>query len=110
VGDALEQIASLQAAVVTVKAYLDDVPCDGPNDLVITSIRDLGDLWWFEWNNGWPLVGRRHHEMPNCHPVAVFKSDGRLLEVVRSYAQWVDGGEEAALEDVREQWRANRWP
>jgi hypothetical protein len=98
----------LRDAVGSVKQFLAQVDFGhDTNDLVITGIADYGDLWLFTWNNGWPLLGRPEFAYPGCEPVAVFKADGRLLQLGRSYG-WVEGSFESALDAVRAAWADSR--
>ena len=101
------EIPALREAVVTVKAFLASVePDSGLNDLLITGVEDHGDLWLFAWNNAWPLLGQRAFEYLGCHPIVVFKADGRLIQIVRSYTQWIGDGVDGALEEARTAWRS----
>lgn len=103
-----EERKKLQEAVAKVKAFLDDAGVEvPPNDLIITGIEDEGDLWVFHWNNGWAFLESRYHTYPGLDPLAVFKEDGRLLQIPRSYS-WVEGSVDSAVEEVRRQWRESR--
>ena len=103
--DELPDFAALREAVAKVKAFLDNLGVGiPPNDLIITGITDYDDLWMFSWNNGWVLLDQPEFGYPGCSPLAVFKADGRLLQIPKSYG-WVDGAFEESLARVREMWR-----
>jgi len=92
------EIQALKKAVAQVKEFIESTEAaSGVDDLIITAVTDYGDLWWFSWNNAWPLLGQPHLEYPDCHPIAVFKSDARLVQVVRAYSDWIESGMDGAL-------------